>query len=64
MFENDTACLTTVLADNGRLIYGQQARPRVPLDLGALRRCAAVMDGMDDAWLVTDYVDTGERYAT
>lgn len=64
MFENDKACLSTVLADNGQLIYvdGRLVH-EVPLDLAALRRCAKALDGMDDAWLVVDYVDTGEQYA-
>ena len=64
MFDNDEACLATVLADNGQLIYvdGKLVH-EVPLDLGALRRCADLLDSMDDAWLVVDYVDTGEQYA-
>ncbi len=64
MFDNDEACLATVLADNGQLIYvdGKLVR-EVPLDLEVLRRCARTLDGMDDAWLVVDYVDTGEQYA-
>ena len=64
MLDNDEACLATVLADNGQLIYvdGKLVH-EVPLDLGALRRCADLLDSMDDAWLVVDYVDTGEQYA-
>lgn len=64
MFDNDKACLATVLADNGQLIYidGKLVH-EVPLDLEVLRRCARALDAMDDAWLVVDYVDTGEQYA-
>lgn len=64
MFDNDETCLTTVLADNGQLIYQDgKLVHEVPLDLGVLRRCARSLDGMEDAWLVVDYVDTGEQYA-
>lgn len=64
MFDDDEACLATVLADNGQLIYvdGKLVH-EVPLDLEVLRRCSRTLDGMDDAWLVVDYVDTGEQYA-
>ncbi|MCI6844896.1 MAG: Cof-type HAD-IIB family hydrolase [Coriobacteriaceae bacterium] len=64
MFDSDEACLTTVLASNGQLIYvdGRLVH-EAPLDLGVLRRCAGALDGMDDAWLVLDYIDTGEQYA-
>lgn len=64
MFDSDEACPTTVLASNGQLIYvdGRLVH-EAPLDLGVLRRCAGALDGMDDAWLVLDYIDTGEQYA-
>lgn len=64
MFDNDEACLSTVLADNGQLIYvdGKLVH-EVPLGCEALRQCARVLDSMDDAWLVLDYVGTGEQYA-
>ena len=53
MFDNDETCLTTVLADNGQLIYQDgKLVHEVPLDLGVLRRCARSLDGTKTTFLI------------